>query len=154
MLHGIDHRLVQRLLYGSVLGQIADDAGEHPAGPKVHFAHREVHRERGAILSLSNDLAPEADNPRLPGFQIMSQVAVMLLAKGGWHQHVDVPSNDLVGLVAEKPLGRGIERLDAAPFIDDDNPVHRRRHNGLQPSLTIPYGLLSTLTLGDVDDGT
>ena len=83
--------------------------------PRSHLADRELHREGRAVLALAHDDAADADDPPLAGAAIALEVAVVAVAVGLWHQHLDVPADGLFGrTVAELPLRRGAERLDDA----------------------------------------
>ena len=47
-----------------------------------------------------------------PGFQVIRDVAVVLLPIGAGHQHLDVLIQDVFGAIAEQPLGGRVERLE------------------------------------------
>ena len=60
-----------------------------------------------------------------PVVEVMIDVAVVVRAMRLRHQHADVLPEHLGFAVAEHPLGGGVERLDAAARIDDDDAVDR-----------------------------
>ena len=110
---------------GFEVGDVAGNAGEHPAIAKLQFADRQVHRERTAILAQADDLATDADDLLLPGLPIIAEVAVVLMTVRLWHEHLDVLADHLVRRVAEKPLRRRVHRLDCTKLVDRDDRVHR-----------------------------
>ena len=91
------------------LGQVADKAGEKALIAGFHFADGEFHREGRSVAALADDDAADADDAPLAGGQIAADVAVMLAAIGLGHQDLDVASDRLGGLQAEKPFSRGAE---------------------------------------------
>ena len=77
--------------------------------------------------------------------QIARYVAVMLLPVGGRHEHTDVLPYDLVGGIPKEALGSRVERLDDAPLVNGDDPVHRGLQNGMRACLTVAESRLSLL---------
>ena len=116
-------------LHRLTVGNIASDAGEQQALRQMHRPHREVHRKHRAVLAQAFDLAADADDPGLPGRQIVLNVLVMIATIGLRHQQPDVVPDHLVGGIAEHPLGGMVETLDDAAIIDGDDAVHRRIQN-------------------------
>ncbi len=116
----------QRFLGLLALRQVVDDPGEEAAAVESHLADREVEGEDRAVLSPAGHLASEPDDAGLSRLQIPLQIAVVLLGVRRRHQHVDVATDDLVGPVAEEALARGVEQLDRAALVDDDDAVDTR----------------------------
>ena len=77
------------------LGQVANEAGEETPVGGVHFADRKLHRKGRAVLALADHDAADADDAPLAGAQIAIEIAVVILAVGRWHQHLDVLANDV-----------------------------------------------------------
>ena len=107
------------------LGQVADEAGEEAPVAGAHLADRQLHREGRAVLALADDHAADADDAPLAGAQIALEIAVVALAVGRRHQHLDVLADHLVRRVAEQPRSRRAEGLHDPALVDDD---HRVRH--------------------------
>src|SRR5258706_494557 len=59
----------------------------------------------------------------------------MFTMVGFRHQQLDVLPEDLGGGVAEKPLGRRVERLDPAMLVDGDDSIDHMVHDGAHPLL-------------------
>ena len=64
--------------------------GEEALVARAHLADRELHRKGRAVLALADHHAADADDPPLAGAQIAIEIAVMALAIGRRHQHLDV----------------------------------------------------------------
>ena len=105
------------------LGEVADEAGEEAPVAHVHFADRELHGKRRAVVALPDHDAADADDPPLSGAQIAIEVAVVIFAVGRRHQHLDVLSQRIRRGMAEQPFRRRAERLDEAAFVDHDHGV-------------------------------
>ena len=71
--------LMEQPLTLLTLGQVTHEADELPFPFVRDLAHRKLHRECVAILSLADDDAPHANDLSLSGGQIMIQIAVMLV---------------------------------------------------------------------------
>src|SRR4030095_13457939 len=91
---------------------------------------------RGPIPTSGADFPPNADNVGLVRLQIARYVAVVLLPGGGRHEHTDVLPYHLVGGIPKEALGSRVERLDDAPLVNGDDPVHRGLQNGVRASLS------------------
>ncbi len=91
------------------LAQVVDDAEEYPILAQPALAHRQIHGKGRAVLAQRRDLAANADDARLAGFEIAGHIGVMLVAIGLRHQHGDIAAQDLVRRVAEQPLGGPVE---------------------------------------------
>jgi hypothetical protein len=100
-----------------------------------HLADRQMQREGRAVAAAPGHFAADADNLLHAGGVVARQVRVVLLAIRRRHQHGDVLSDDIAFRVAEQPLGRGIERLDAAVRVDDDDRVNGRLDDRPPPRL-------------------
>jgi hypothetical protein len=57
-------------------------------------------------------------------------------ADGRRHEHTDILPYDLVGGIPKEALGSRVERLDDAPLVNGDDPVHRGLQNGVRASLS------------------
>ena len=77
------------------LGQVADEAGEEALVARSHLADRKLHREGRAVLALADHHAADADDAPLAGAQIALEIAIVRLAVGRGHQHLDVLSRAL-----------------------------------------------------------
>ncbi|GEO38790.1 hypothetical protein SAE02_29380 [Skermanella aerolata] len=56
----------------------------------------------------------------------------MLLLVGSGHQHLDVPTDDFMGLIAEQAQASGIAGLNPTGTIDDDYTVGSSLNQRLQ----------------------
>ena len=77
------------------IGNVVDQSGEHLSPTDRHFAHRQVHRKRRAILAQANDLAAGADDFLNARLQIALKVLLVFSLKRRRHEHVDVAANQL-----------------------------------------------------------
>ena len=100
-------------------GEIADEASEEALIARAHLADRKLHREGRAVLALADDDATDADDAALAGQHVSAEIAVVGLAIGRRHQHLDVPADGLARRVAEQALRREAEGLDEPLFVDD-----------------------------------
>ena len=117
------------------LGQIPDETGEETSVARFHFTDRELHRKRRSVLALAHHHAADADDAALPGRQVALQVAVVTLAVGGGHQHLDVLCQDFRRVVAEQSFGGGTERLHDSTLVDDHHGIGYRVENRLDVGL-------------------
>ena len=104
-------------------GEIANEAGEEALVAGFHLADCQLHRKRRAVLAFADDHAADTDDAALAGPQVAREIAVMALAIGRGHQHLDIFSDDLRGGVAEQPLRRRAERVHDAALVDDHHGV-------------------------------
>ena len=119
-------------LQHAALRDVADEPGEDaPAAGERHLTHRQVHRERGARLAPPDHLTPDPDDAPDASLAVVLDVPVVLPVVWLGHEHMDVASDDLLGVVLEDPLGARIEGLDLAPLVDGDDAVDRRLEDGL-----------------------
>jgi len=65
-------------------------------------------------LCAAQNLAPDADDLRLPGFPVVGEVAVVLAVVGFRHQHLDVAPDHLRARIAEQLFRRRVEGFDDA----------------------------------------
>ena len=72
---------------------------------------------------------------RSPVVEVAREVAVVRLAVGRRHQHLDVLADHLGRGVAEQPLGRRAERTHDAVLVDDDHRVGDGVEDRLQMGL-------------------
>ena len=128
----------QPRLEGGPRAQIVQDAGEVALVPHPHLTDRQVHGERRAVALLSMDLTADPDDASLAGVEVPAQVVIMLDRIRLGHQHRDVLTGDLAGVIPEQALGRGVEALDEAAPVDDDDPVDGRVDDGPPPGLAVP----------------
>ena len=91
------------------LGQVADEAGEEALVARAHLADRKLHREGRAVLALADHDAADADDAPLAGRQVAREIAVVALAVGRRHQHLDVLADHLRRRIAEQPLGGALK---------------------------------------------
>ena len=85
-----------------------------------------MHRKRRAVLAQSRHFAADADDLLFAGREVVVQVAVVPLAIGTGHQHVDVAPEHLAEAIAEQPLCRRVESLNQAAIVDHDDGVDGR----------------------------
>ena len=67
-------QLLQARLGSLPFGQVPDEAGKESLVGRPHFADRQFHRERGAVLALSDNDAPDADDAALAGPQVALKI--------------------------------------------------------------------------------
>ena len=131
-------------------GQVADEARKETLVRRPHFADRQFHRECGAVFPFSDNDAPDADDPALPGPQIALQIAVVTFTIGRGHEHLDVLADDFVRAVSEQPLRGNTERLHDPALVDHDHGVG----NGFQDRLEVRFArsqiLFDQLQMRDV----
>lgn len=142
----------ERLAFFRLLAEadVVHQAGEHAAAVHLHFAHRQLDREGGAVLALRDHLAAEADDALLASGQIVREIAVVLFMVGGRHELGDVFAQHFVPRIAEQALGGGIEGVDGAAFVDGNDGVHRRLHDGGKSRALLIQRILGPLAPGDV----
>src|SRR3954470_13988163 len=101
-------------------GNIAHDASEKAPAAARPFRNRKIKRYQRAILALTLYFTTDADDLRDAGPVIVCQVIIVLIAMQPRHQHLDVLSDDLSGLIAEDTLRGRVEGLDSTDFINND----------------------------------
>ena len=126
--HALDmrqHRLqvVNAQLRLLALGQVADEAGEHPVVADPRLADRKLDRERGAVAMPRGQHAADADDPPLAGPEVALQIGIVPLAVGRGHQHAHILAEQLLFRIAEHPFRGRAERQDQAALVDDDHRV-------------------------------
>src|SRR5262249_62017867 len=99
--------------------------------------------KRGSIRPLGADLPPNTDDVRLTRLEIPRHVAVVLLPVRRGHKHTDVLPKHFLGAIPKEALGRRVERLDKALYVDGDDTVHRGLQNGVRTRLTVAEHRLS-----------
>src|SRR5688572_11324823 len=97
----------------------------------------------GSVAALCRDFAPDTDDVPLPGHGVPPEIVIVLAGVGFGHQRGDVPPENLAGRIAEQALGRGIERFETAPAVDQDDRVNSGFDDGAAARLAaslIPFG--------------
>ena len=96
------------------------------------LAHRKLHWEGAAVLSLADDDASDADNLSLSGSQIAIQITVMLMTVRCRHQHADIAALHLADGESEEALRSCAKGLDCPSLVDDHHRVRDSVKNGAQ----------------------
>ena len=96
---------------------------------------------------MAEQLAADADDARLAGFDVVAQVVVVLRAVRLGQQDVDLQADDFLLVVAEHALAGVVQQLDAAFVIEQHDRVDRRIEHGLEFAFQALRPLL--LRLGD-----
>ena len=135
------------LLAGS---DVANDAGKTWAIAAAHFADRQLHRERRAVPPQAFEFAADADDPRLAGPQVASDVLVVMLAVRRRREQGDVAADQFGGGIAEQTLDGRIGAFDDAMVIDGDDAVDGGVQNGLDARLALAQCRLCLLAGSDV----
>ena len=128
--------LAQLALHLHPGAEIVKDSGELPFAFDRDLADRQMQREGRAVLAASLHFPSDADDLGAAGRQIPRQIGVVLLLVRRRHEHVDVVTEHFCRRVAEQPLRRRIERLDAAVRVDDDDTVDSGVDDRPPPSFT------------------
>src|SRR5579864_3570915 len=102
-----------------------DDSHEYSLSMKHPFADREIHRKGGSVLTPADDFAPDANNALLPRLTIMSDIIVMLFAKGRGHEHAHVFPKNLFRTVSERPLRGVIIDAHDSTLVDNNDAIDR-----------------------------
>ena len=113
-------------------GQIMGDADEVARAVEPDFADREIHREGRAVLAPPDDLAADADDLFDAGLSVGGEIAVMRLAIGRRHQHLDVSSERFLGAVAEQLLRASAEEQYVADLVDHNKTVDHAAEDGFK----------------------
>ena len=137
--------LAQSLFRTFSLRNVANNAHEKlfAAGPGLGY--REVHWKNGAVFSQAECLAAYADNPLFASREIAREVAVVILAIGRRHKHLDIFSDELGGLVAKELFPSGVDRLNQAEFVDADDAIDGRFEQGMNAHLTHSQGFIDAI---------
>src|SRR5207248_641094 len=118
--------LALRQLGGFTIGYVADDPDKDQLITVARLADREVHRKHRAVFPAANDLAADTDDLLTTGAQVIREISIVLAGIGLGHQDLDVAPDELIGRIAEQPLGRAVDRADrAAIAVDDHDGVDR-----------------------------
>ena len=120
------------------LRDVANQGDIAHASLRRDLRHRELHRERLAVLAPAGHDADSPDGVRLPRALVALDVAVVLAGIGLVHQDVHLLALDLLGGVPEHPLGSRIEEIDSALGVDRNDRVLGGIHDGEQPGLASP----------------
>ena len=143
-------RLEELLLHLDARRQVADEAAEDAAFSECDFAYCQLHWKNDAVLAPCLDLSADADDPLLAGPQVAGEVAVVVLAMRGRHEHLDVVPDHLSGGVAEQLFRRGAERLNDAAFVNRDDRIGSGFEDGTQPCLALLHQGLRPFHLGQI----
>ncbi len=130
------------------IGDVASDAGKHAAVAQMQLADSQVHGERAGVLAQADHLPTDADDLLLSGLTIVLEVAIVFVAVGLGHEHLDVLPEDFGGLVTEQPLRGRVHRLDHPDLVDGDDCVHGGVEDGPGPSLAFEKCLLGNRSHG------
>ena len=103
-----------RLLGALSRGGVADNADKHLPPVRLKLAHGQVHGKGRSVLPPPRHFPAHADDVRLARVEVAGDVLVVAAVVGLGHEHVDISPDRLGGRVAENPLCRRIEGLDAA----------------------------------------
>lgn len=123
----VEEFVLQRL----AIRQITDDAGKDATAAGEHgLTDREVDGKDAAILAHGQHLAADADDAPLSCAHVVFHIAIMAGAKGLRHEHHDVFPHHLAQRVAKEAYSGGVGRLDDAFFVDGNDGIHRRLHDG------------------------
>ena len=128
------------------LGNVADDPDEDSFALHPRFGDGEFEGKLRSILSPSDDLAADADDPLLASGQIASEIAVVFIPIRRRHEHLHVMTDRFVFRKAEQLLRGGIDRLNNAAFIDADNPIDGGFQEGVHPCFAKPDSVARRLT--------
>ncbi len=74
--------LAERFFDLDAPAQVVQDAGKGGLSVELHPPHREVQREGAAVFPASADLAARSDDARDAGFEIVREIAIVLLPIG------------------------------------------------------------------------
>ena len=85
------------------------------------LAHRQMNWKHRAVFAPAAHFPTDADDLLDPGADIVGEIPVVLCTIIVGHQDFDVSSDELGGLVAEHASRGGIDVLDNACRIDNDN---------------------------------
>ena len=91
--------------------------------------------KRRPVLAAGDDLPADADDSPLAGPDVTAEVLVVLLLVRRRHEQLDVAADHLGRGEPEQPLGRRVERLDDASFVDGDEGIDGRVEDGTEPGL-------------------
>ena len=133
-------------------GQIANKAGEISVARESKLADLQLHRKGLAALAQTDDHAPDPDDAALAGAKIAIEIAVMSFAIGWRHQDFDVAADHFRVVIAEQPLRRRAEGLDAPFGIDDHDRIRNSVEDRTETQLALALGKLGRLAIGDVAD--
>ena len=128
-------------------GDVANESDEPRRVGALHSPDRQLRGELAAVPALGQQLATDADDARLAGFDVMTEVVVVLRAVRLRQQDVDLEADHLLFVVTEHALAGVIEQFDAAFVIEQDDGVDRGVQDRLEFSLQPMCALF--LRLGD-----
>lgn len=76
------------LLHFLSVGDVAEDTGEE--AEVIDLADGEIGGKCASIFSAADDFASGADNARFAGGEESLDVSIVFIAKGLWHEHIDI----------------------------------------------------------------
>ena len=134
----VEGPLLQGLEVCLAAGDVPQAADRNRAVADLHRAQADLHREVRVVLAAAHRLGrllgalrPGEQAPPVPrGF---GDGVVM----AGRDDVLQRPTDDLVGLVAEQPAGREVERLDQALLVGGHDPVRHVVHQRARAHLAV-----------------
>jgi len=111
------------------------DAHENAPVSQPGLGHGQVQGECRAVFSQPHHFAADADDLLLPRGQVARQIPIVLFPVGRRHEQGDVLADQLLGRIAEHPLGGGVDQLDDAPLVDADDGIDRGFQESAQPGV-------------------
>src|SRR5258706_11791608 len=119
-------QFLQALFGALMLGNVVDETGEESPLSNPSFSDQELHRKRGAVVTAAHYDAPGADDSLFSRRLIASDVAVMLIMIGRWHENFDILSDDLRRFITEKARSGRAEGFNDPLFVDRNDGVRNR----------------------------
>src|SRR5262245_34745632 len=97
------------LFQAFAFGDVPGEPREKTTGLQLHFAHGQVHWKTRSILALPHHFAANPDDPGFSSAKVRGDVSIVLLAIRHRHEHTDISTQDLAGLVAKDFLCRCVK---------------------------------------------
>ncbi len=122
----------QRLQHLAALADIGHKAHVQRIAGNRHPPHGQAHGDLRAVLVHGVDIAAGAQQARKARGQMLLQRAAIAIAARRGHEQACAAAHHLLRRPAQQPLGRAVERHDAAAPVDHHDAVHCRLHHGAQ----------------------